>query len=840
MALPGTLEDRISVRTDRILMAMRKRRLVIFLSLTAGVIALVAGVLAWLLAGLPSPDDLPAGLYMPSVRILDRNGNLLYEAIPQEGGRHTVIPLDQIPSQLRQATIATEDANFYEHPGVDITGILRAALKNLKGGETLAGGSTITQQVARTLLLREESGERTMRRKLREAYLAWQLTNRYSKDEILALYLNQSYYGGLAYGVEAAAHTYFGKPVSELDLAESALIAGLPQAPGLYNPYTDLNAAESRQAVVLRLTEERGYITSEQRQLAEREPLVLASTPYPMEAPHFVQYVLAQVDQILTQQQIFTMGGIEVRTSLNLDWQRHAERAIRKQLRSLENSADGLGHNVHNAALVAIDPRNGDILTMVGSPDYEAEQGGSINMALSPRQPGSALKPLVYASAMDPDRTDPWTAATMLLDVRTAFVTGDGKAYIPENYDRIEHGPVLLRDALASSLNIPAVKALDHIRLEELFDFASSLGITTFGDPREYDLSLALGGGSVRLIDLTAAYGAFANGGAKVTPRAILDMTTPDGTQVFSSPPVDQPRVMDARVAWLVSDILSDDQARILGFGANSVLNLDRPAAVKTGTTSNFHDNWTVGYTPQLVTGVWVGNTNYEPMREVTGLTGAAPVWHSFMRTVHSGLPAQPFSQPPGLQPVEICKLSGKLPTDACPYRRKEWFIVGTAPVEQDTFYRLVQIDASSGGLASSTTPQGQTISQVVLDLPPEAHPWARKEGLNLYSDLRARQIEPVELIKLVSPPSQAVYHIAENYSLDAQKLRIEAVTGSKVRQVTLWIDGSALAVLEEAPFIAFWQLTPGEHQAWAEAVLEDGSTLESEVVYYSVDTRQK
>jgi membrane peptidoglycan carboxypeptidase len=483
-----------------------------------------AAALAWMVFGnLPSPEALPDQLNIPSIRIVDRNGQALYEILAEDGGRHSVLSLDTIPVMLQQATIATEDSRFYSNPGIDLAGVLRSMWINLRGGETLAGGSTITQQVARNLLLDEtERSQRSLRRKLREALLAWQLTRRYGKNEILGMYLNQMYYGGLAYGVEAAAQTYFGKPVSELDLAECAILAGLPQAPALYNPFSDLEAARQRQQVVLGLMENQGYISAEQRASAAREPLVLSGEPYPIEAPHFVLLVRALLDEILTPEQVYNSGGLVVRTTLDLDWQHNAENAVARQIENLKRSPDGLGHNVHNAALVALDPNTGEILAMVGNPDYfNADNNGAINMAMAPRQPGSALKPLVYALAFDPARPDPWTPATQILDVRTTFVNNDGRDYQPENYDLREHGPVLARQALASSLNIPAVKTLDHIGLADLFSLAQKLGINSLHDPENYDLSLALGGGEVRLLDLTAAYGSFANGGLRVQPVAI-------------------------------------------------------------------------------------------------------------------------------------------------------------------------------------------------------------------------------------------------------------------------------------------------------------------------------
>ena len=843
---------------------------IILLSTTLFLLAGLAVLCAWaaqqVLAGLPDPTALQEHLNTPSVRITDRQGRILYEALPEQGGRHAAVPLSAIPLNLQQATVATEDRSFYRNPGVDLGGILRAVWINLRGGETLAGGSTITQQVARNLLLsQEERSRRSVVRKLREVLLAYRLTQRYTKDEILALYLNQMYYGGLAYGVEAAAQTYFSKPAAQLDLAEAALLAGLPQSPARYNPFTDLEAAKGRQKVVLGLMEQAGYISAEQRQQAEREPLVFARDPYPILAPHFVMLVRSQLDELLSPEEIYQRGGVVVRTTLDLDWQEHALQAIQRQLKALQRSDDGQGHNVKNAALVALDPHSGEILAMVGSPDYfDQQNAGAINMAISPRQPGSTLKPLVYAAAFDSERPDPWTAATMLLDVRTSFVTHEGQAYVPANYDLKEHGPVLARDALASSLNIPAVLALQHIGMKDLFELAGRLGITTLVDPDRYDLSLALGGGEVRLIELTAAYGAFANGGMRVAPNAILEVGDFQGNILYQppAPALSQAaqRVLDERVAWLISDILSDNDARRLGFGEHTILRLDRPAAVKTGTTTNFHDNWTIGYTPDLVTGVWVGNTNYEPMRQVNGLTGAAPIWAQFMRAVLTGRPEKGFTRPPGLVQVEVCQLSGLLPTSACPYRREEWFLQGTQPKGYDTFYKIVSIDPLTGALLPGEADQGGQEnrgleSRVVLDLPPQAQPWARAHGLQLLSDLRARLASSSSAgaeqagggaeLHLASPAQGAVYRQSVNVPARAQRLHLQALTGlnrlTGLRQVSLWVDGEQVAVFDldkeagESPFQGWWTLAPGQHQAWASAVLEGGRQIESQRVEFEV-----
>jgi penicillin-binding protein 1C len=815
--------------------------------LVCGVVlaGLAAAGYYWLFAGLPSLDALPQGLAAPSLRITDRNGKLLYDSIAAEGGRNIPIPLASIPLALQQATISTEDNTFYQNPGVDVMGILRALWIDLHGGETLAGGSTITQQVARTLLLQpEERSQRSLRRKLRESILAWQLARRYPKDKILELYLNQTYYGAFSYGVEAAAQTFFNKHATDLDLAECALLAGLPQSPGTYNPLANPQAGKQRQGVVLGLMEKHNQITSAERELAAQETLEYASIPYPIEAPHFVMMVEAQLEQILPPDLLHTHTSLTVRTTLDLDWQHQAEAIAVHQLDILNHPPDGsVGHNVHNAALVALDPRTGEILALLGSPDYfDASISGAINMAISPAQPGSALKPVIYAAAFDPKQADPWTAATMILDVRTAFSTHAGEPYVPVNYDQKEHGPVSARAALASSLNIPAVKTLNKVGLVQAIQLASKLGITTFEDPNQYDLSLALGGGAVRLLELTSAYAAFDNGGYKATPHAILDVTAADGSVLYKPQPAAAMQVLDERVAWLVTNILSDDSARAIGFGLNSALNLDRPAAAKTGTTTNFHDNWTIGYTPDLVVGVWVGNANYQPMRDVTGLTGAGPIWHQFMRTVLSGRPKTPFPPAPGLNQVEVCALSGMLPSPACPYLKSEWFIPGTEPKQTDSLYKRVTLDVSTGKLAGPGTLPGQTVEKVVLDLPLEAQPWAHSQGLTLLSDVEntppaasATQAALSLPLQLVSPDPNATFRLAADLPADQQKIAIQAVGEAGLSQVTLWVDGSLIASMASAPYQAWWTLTTGSHQAWAQAVRTNGDKVTSPVVSFMV-----
>ncbi len=820
------------------------RRLLIALGALIVLLAgAAAGLQAWLFTDLPDVDDLSAGLHTPSIRITDRRGRLLYEVIGEEAGRHTVVPLDAIPQACLDATIATEDANFYTNPGVDLRAVARAIWINVQGGEIVAGGSTITQQVVRNLLLDpQERAERTLARKLREGILAYRLSRHYAKDDILALYLNQTYYGNLAYGIDAAARAYFGKTAEELGLAECALLAGLPQAPAVYDPLTDPEAARERQSVVLGLMAENGLIDDEQAAAARREQLAFAAERYSIEAPHFVMAVYAQLERTLPPDLLYG-GGLEVRTTLDLDWQRAAERVARRHLALLNTPQVGdPPHNARGAALVALDPHTGQVLAMLGSPDYfDATASGAINMALAPRQPGSAMKPLTYALAFDPRRADPWTAATSILDVRTSFVTREGFAYVPVNYDRQEHGPVLAREALASSYNIPAVIALDTVGVGNLLEFAARLGIGTFADPARYDLSLTLGGGEVRLLELTAAYAAFANGGHLVRPVLVLEVRDAAGEVVFTHRPGVGERVVDERVAWLISDILSDNLARAPSFTTHSILQIGRPAAVKTGTTTDFRDNWTVGYTPNLVVGVWVGNPDNAPMVSISGVSGAGPIWHQFMRTALRGQPELRFARPEGLVQAEVCSLSGGLPTPDCPYTRREWFIAGTEPTSPDTFYQRVVVDALTGLPADDSTPPERREERVYLDLPPQAHDWARRQGLPLLPDevAAARTARPGERqtdgLAVVAPDAFTIYRIDPGLPLSAQKIRLLAVGPPGVRDVTLSIDGQPLATLAGSPFETTWVLEVGEHTASAQGYAADGSLLESEAIPFTV-----
>ena len=845
------------------------RRLWLALGLILSAILVVSAAAYWLVADLPRLSGPTASqaatLYgyaaAPSSKIYDRYGRLLYEMPPPETGRHSPVPLEEVPMALRQALIATEDATFYQNPGVDGWAILRAIWINVRGGEILSGGSTITQQLARNLLLSpEERYEQTLARKLREAVLACQIARHYSKDEILELYFNEIYFGNMAYGIEAAAQAYFGKPVRDLDLAESAMLAGLPQAPAYYNPLENLEAAKGRQAVVLSLMVKQGFIGEDQARMAKNEKLYFASAPFDIHAPHFVMYVRSLLERELGLQRL-EQGGLEIYTTLDLDLNETARDIIRYRLSRLaecngqQTNCPPGGHNVRNAALLALDPRTGEILAMVGSPDYfSARIDGAVNGTTALRQPGSSIKPITYAAAFAAGELAP---ATMMLDVRTSFLTEEGTAYMPINYDLQFRGPVRLREALASSYNLIAVKVLDSVGVEAMRDLARRLGISTFDDLEKLGLAITLGGGEVRLLEETAAYAAFANGGSAIQPVAVRRVEDEEGQLLWSPEPGVGQQVLDAQVSYLITDVLSDDEARIPSFGLGSALELARPAAVKTGTTTDYRDNWTVGYTPELVAGVWVGNADNEPMLDISGISGAAPIWHDFMEMALKGQPVQQFHRPAGLVEVEVCALSGLLPGPDCPHRVKELFVEGTEPTEMCTMHQRVAIDRATGLRATSETPRDRIVERVYTVLPTEARDWAREQGIlelpppapDGFAVSEAGS-QPAKIgagdagpeagspgLTMSSPDAGSIYQLDGGLPRDAQQIEVTAYPADDdaLQEVTLFVDGQPLAEFSMPPYKTLWQLEPGIHLFWAAGSGHDGQQIASNKVRIEV-----
>lgn len=823
------------------------------------------GIYFWLLADLPPVSAASEKFIRPTTQILDRKGRVLYEVLDPEAGKQINLDLDDLPRACIEATLATEDSRFYQHPGFDPIAIARATWQNYRsGGNVVSGASTLTQQLARNLLMpTAERYEQSLQRKIREAWLAWRLEQHYTKDEILALYLNQMYYGNFAFGIEAAAQIFFGKTATQLSRAECALLAGLVQYPTGYNPLLDPDAAKGRQLTVLRLMLQAGYIDEAERAQIAAEPLRYRSRLFDINAPHFVMYVQDQVAQIVGADAI-RAGGLRVITTLDLDLQRQAEASVNYRLDLLNCRTPGLcdaktdpNRRVENAAAVILDAQSGDILTMIGSPNYfDAGIRGNVNAAVALRQPGSAIKPFTYAAALDPDWAarhgyEPLTAGTILPDLPATFYTRDEKGgnvpYQPLNYDRLFHGPVSVRTALASSYNIPAVRTLEYVGIDTLRQIATKAGITSFTE--EYGLALTLGGGEVKLLDLTTAYGIFLNG-QRLDTRTILDIQRKDENgywqsllgrepiepgQIPQRAPFAAPQVISRQAAYLITDILSDPAARIPAFGEGSVLELPFPAAVKTGTTTDWRDNWTIGYSTDRIVGVWVGNADNTPMLDVSGIDGAGPIWHDLMLAAHPSRPRD-FIQPDKIVEVAICAPSGLLPSPNCQRVRNERYIVGTEPTKVDDQFVTVAVDQATGLAATDETPVARRTERVYWMLPPEYHDWMVSQGIPLPPPNAKNTFvgtpttaRPGGPLVLSAPTSNTAYKIHPGVPLDRQRIEVSGYVsdGTSWAELRLLVDGRVLAEAQNAARLrAWWQFTPGSHTFW----LEGRRTIDSEI----------
>lgn len=572
------------------------------------------------------PGPLPR--LFQTTRLYDRNGELLAEYIDE--GRRTWIPINQVARELIDATIATEDSTFFANSGVDTVRIVGALVRNAQDGQITSGASTITMQLARNLFLGpDQRYDQSIDRKLLEAGLAQELTQVYSKAELLEMYLNLLNYGNLAYGPAAAAEIYFGKTAAELTLAQASYLAGIPQQPANLDPYRNFDATKRRQRIVLDLMVRHGYLTTAEADAAFAAPLDLQDNRAlaANRAPHFTQYVMETLDRRFGIGYA-RRGGLQVTTTLDLRMQQVAEEVAANQVAIAEAQYD-----LSNAALVAMRPNSGEILVMMGSVDFDdPEIDGQVNVAIAPRQPGSAIKPILYAAALDANLISP---ATVLWDTPITYTVSANDIYQPRNYDDQFHGPVTVRTALANSYNVPTVKLLEGLTVARMLDVARAMGIRSLDqDPNWYGLSLTLGGGEVTLLDLTTAYHTLSSAGRYYPPQPILAIDDALQRPLFVEEPATPRPVLSEAAAFQLSDILSDNQARMPAFGANSPLALSRQAAVKTGTTTDWRDNWTVGYTRYLVAGVWAGNSDGRPMRNTSGITGAAPIWHEFMERV--------------------------------------------------------------------------------------------------------------------------------------------------------------------------------------------------------------
>lgn len=631
----------------------KKRKLLLLLRfLGLGFLFFVFGSLGlffYYAKDLPRPERFGEREFFQTSKIYDRTGTvLLYNIYGEE--KRTIVPLEQMPDYLQKAVIATEDANFYQHFGLDVKGILRSIGLNLKIGRVLYGGSTISQQLIRSSFL---TREKTAKRKIREIILTLELERRYDKEQILEWYLNQVPFGANAYGVEAASQTYFNKPVSEISLPEAATLASLIKAPSRLSPYGEYrDELLARKDYVLGQMAREGYLKEEEAEAAKKEEVAFVEILNPVKAPHFTLYVRDLLEKKYGQE-FLQEKGLKVITTLDWDLQQTAEEIVGRHAKANE------GFRAFNAALIALDPATGEVISLVGSRDWFAKPyPGTCNpgqdclfepkfnaaVSLPGRQPGSAFKPFVYAEAFKKGYTD----KTIVIDERTDFGSWGGKPYIPENYDGRFRGPVTLRQALAQSLNVPSVKVLAWLAgLEDSIKMAQNLGITTLTQPSSfYGLSLVLGGGEVRLLDMVSAYAVFGAEGVRREPQVILRVEDAQGEIIEEnkSPPK---KVLSSQVARLITDVLSDNIARAPMFGASSPLHFKEfRVAAKTGTTDSYKDAWTIGYTSSLAVGVWVGNNDNSPMARQPGVVLAGPMWREFFLEAIKKYPPKPFENP--------------------------------------------------------------------------------------------------------------------------------------------------------------------------------------------------
>ncbi len=751
-----------------------------------------------------------------SLRVTDRDGGLLREYRPKGSG--LPVTLDAVSPMAVRALVATEDRHFYRHLGIDPAALVRAAWSNLRHGRIVSGASTLTMQAARALRDRRERGWWD---KLAEMHLALRLEGHLSKEEILTLWLNRVPFGNRTHGIEAAARLYFGKPARDLTAAEATYLIGLPQSPSRYNPFRHPERARARQRRVLAAMEAAGALTPAERERLEATPLALVAPRRSFAAPHLVRALL--------REERADAGRIaELRTTLDPALQRTVEALARGHLQRL--GALGVG----NAAAVVLDNRTGAVLAYMGSVDFwDASAGGQNDGARMLRQPGSALKPFTYAAALATGR---YTPASILPDVETPVLEAGG-AFTPENYDETYHGPVPLRQALACSYNVPAVRLAREMGPARLLETLHEAGFSTLDRPPEhYGVGLTLGNGEVRLLDLARAYAALARGGSLPALRFLAWRRTATGDTLRPPPPPPTRLSLDPRVLYLITDILRDPGARAPAFGRGGPLELPFPCAVKTGTSKDYRDNWAVGYTPRHTVAVWAGNFDGAPMRWVSGVTGAGALLKSIFLALG---PGGDFQRPPGLVEVEVCPHSGKRPGRACPARRRELFLAETAPADTCDVHRFVAIDRRSGLLADAGTPPEAVETKRYTVYPPLFHPWMRENRLPFPPTVSRARLPSTsapprysDRLVIQYPETGMAFQIDPVLRKNFQRIRLRGSAEANLLDVAWWIDG---ARLPEDYRTASWPLRPGRHRLALRAVTPEGRALRSRPVFITV-----
>ena len=836
--ITGQAKSRRSSPAQEQLRKIKLIRLAAIGGLVAVVIAVLGffGLYAWYAKDLPKPGEVVRREGF-STRIYDREGELLYDLYNTE--RRTPIQIEEVPDHLKHATVAIEDKDFYKHQGFDFLTILRIPY-NAIFRRRVVGGSTLTQQLVKNALL---SNERTVIRKFKELILSLQIERRFSKDEILEMYLNEAPYGGTAWGVGAAADMYFSKDVGELTVAESAFLAGLPQRPSIYSPFAGKEDEEGnpywkgRTEAVLERMNEQGYLTAAayQESLAELEFIEFERTVSNIKAPHFVFYIRDQLEEMFGEE-VVESGGLQVTTTLDLKLHQEAEEIVKEEVEDIAYL------NITNGAAMVMDPKTGQILSMVGSADYFAKEatqegevaiGGQFNVAVDGlRQPGSSIKPVTYLAMFQRG----YTPASMLMDVETEFATGVDQTeipYQPKNYDGEFHGPISLRSALGSSINVPAVKSVALVGVENFLQLAYELGFDTLEPSKEnlkrFGLAVTLGGGEVHLLDTVTAYSAFANSGSKVQPVSILKVEDMNGNTLFEHKQVDGPQVITTAEAFLINHILSDNNARLLAFGANSLLNTGRPIAVKTGTTNDQRDNWTIGWSQEIMVGTWVGNNDNSPMKQVaSGVTGASPIWRRIiLAALEQGYSAPEWTVPDDVEQVQVDSLSGYLSHHGFP-EKTEYVIKGTLPSLPDPIHTKLKLCRGEEKLANDARIAAGDYDEreyivIQLDDPvsqDDKNRWQEAVNAWIGAQSDSRYKYPTEscgdssdvFVEMKKPEHE------KKYDSEDIEIEVKAESGEGIEKIEIYVDGEIRETINDREYKGKLHLSKGRYEVWAKA----------------------
>lgn len=781
-----------------------------------------------------------------SSKIYDRDGELLYDLFDEE--RRQPSRIEDIPDVLKNATIAIEDRDFYKHGGFDFLTIIRIPY-NLIFRKRVVGGSTLTQQLVKNALL---TNERTIIRKFKELVLSIQIERKFSKDEILTMYLNEAPYGGNLWGVATAVETYFDKPMNELTIVESAFLAGLPQRPSVYSPYSARLDEDGepywkmRTQAVLSAMKENAYISSEEydQSLEELDSLSFDRTISEIKAPHFVFYVQSQLEEMFGEE-LLLKGGLSVITTLDWELQELAQTVVTEEVEAVAK------YDIGNGAALVLQPQTGEILGMVGSKDYfDEEIGGQFNVTADGlRQPGSAIKPITYLGMIRRG----YTPASMLMDVETTFIRNElEKNYTPKNYDGQFRGPVSLRQSLGSSLNIPAVKSLAIVGLEEFLTLAYEMGIETFEPTVEnlqrFGLALTLGGGEVYMLDLAGAYSIFANGGRKVEPIAILKVEDSDGKVLFEHKPTQGKRVIDEGEAFLINHILSDNNARLLAFGANSLLNTGRPIAVKTGTTNDMKDNWTIGWSSEILVASWVGNNDNTSMSYVaSGITGASPIWRRIiLGSLDMGYSAPDWQIPSNVEQIEVDAISGYPSHDNFP-SKFDYAIRGTVPPSPDPIHRLVEVcKGENDKLATEAKIAAGDYDKREFIFAFEEDPFSEdgvnrwQMGIDAWIDAQddSRYRVPTEYCGDLDDVSVRLRKPNDKQNFKDQEVDVEIRAGSYdgIEKLELYVNDKLLeTIVGKSEYKGKINLVPGKYELYAKAYAKNGKDRSSDKVRIGV-----